>query len=198
MKILRLPSFILMMVVVLSACGGNIELKEEQLFISETPHTGINESITPVSSTQINIDGVLVSIVGIDYGKNIKVVRENDWKSSDDRGVAASFFGGMGEGFAKGISSSESKDKDGTLIVYLEMQLVEEQRPKVADVPIRITDNEGASSKIELSSYTYGPMSPGEKYLEYAEFKVFSDAEFFSIQIGDEHKFKVEAPEFKQ
>lgn len=198
MKKVRLTVFILLMLFV-SACGKKVELKEEQLSVSENPHLGINDLVTPLNSSQINVDGVLISIVGLDYGKKLKVTRENGWKSSDNRSISGNVITSFGEGIAKGISGADSKDKDkdGELVIYMEMYLSEDQRPKVADVPIKVTDDKDADSEIYRSSYTYEPMSPDNKYLEAAEFKVYSDASFFFIKIGNEHLFKVEAPEFK-
>ena len=183
---------------VLSACGNKIEL-EEQLSVSGIAHPGISELVTPLNSSQVEVDGVLVSIVGLDYGKNLKITRENGWKSSNDRGISKNIFSSFGEGLAKGISGADSKDKDkdGELVIYMEMYLSEDQRAKVADVPIKITDDKNADSEIYRSSYIYEPMSPNKKYMEIAEFKVFSDAEYFLINIGNNHLFKVEAPEFK-
>lgn len=183
------------LIIVVFGCGKKEEVKEEVLDVSSALHPGINKSITSLSSSQFEVDGVLITIVGLDYAKNAKISRKNGWETSDNRGITESFFTGIGLGISG--ASSKEKDKDGELVVYMEMQLADDQRPKVADIPIKITDDKDAESSISFASFGYGPMSPGQKYLEVAEFKVYSDVEYFLIKIGKDHLFKVEAPKFR-
>lgn len=197
-------SFLFVILIFLvAACDSSEEQQkfiEEKLEVSETRHPGISDSVVPLNSSQINVDGIDVTIVGIDFGKNLKMKRENGWKSSDDRGMTESFIDGFAEGFAKGISggeSEEAKNADGTLNLYLEMALADGERPKLAEFPIKVVDDKDTEYDISFQSYSHSPMSPNKKYLEIVSYKAYSDAEYFFIQIGDNHIFTVDAPEFK-
>lgn len=193
----------ILLILIVSACNGGKkqEIKEVQVNVSDSLHPGIDEKVTALESSQINVDGVLIKIIGIDYGEKVEIVRKNDWKSSDNRSDAEIAGGSLGEGFAVGLmgSDKETKNMDGELIIYLEMSLSEEQRPKLVEIPIEILDDKETNYFISKTntSFVHAPMSPEREYLETIKLKAYSDAKYFLIKIGDHHIFKIEAPMFK-
>lgn len=169
----------------------------------ETPHPGIAEGVTPLDSSVVVVDGIEVKIVGIDYGKDVDVQRNNGWQSSDDRGIldsaAGSFGEGLGRGLAQAITGQEDEEKhmDGELVIYFEM-VNTNSRPRTPDIPIRIVDDKKTEYTIydSMKSFGHGPMQPGEKYLESVWLKAYSDVQYFQVYIG-ENVFTINAPKFK-
>lgn len=166
-------------------------------------HPGITAEVTGLDEEPVEVDGVVITPIGIEYGKNLSIHLSEGWETSDDRGLFETIAGSAEEIFEmpedefKKLEET-TKNMDGEIIIYFEMYLKEGQRPKVPEIPMRLIDDKGAESIIRKSDKSFGhaPMSPGKKYIETLKTSVFSDVESFTLIIGDK-QYKIDAPEFK-
>lgn len=155
-------------------------------------HSGLTRSVTPFDTQPVVVNGIRVRLIGAEFGAEDKVGigMALGAKTSDDRDFLEAFASGFGRGLAQGMTgqTEELKKRDAELALYFEMRVDAEgnspRDAKVADVPVEVLDDQGAAG-IEVSrTYGWGPMKPGEVYVEMLKVAVYSDSKRFFVRVG--------------